>query len=55
MHVLQGSVMTRICDLGLGVVLPFHSHVALNAVISDYLPYASRSAHLHHVNGNMLL
>lgn len=39
---LQGSVMTRLCDLGLGVALPFHSHVAMNAVISDYLPYASR-------------
>ena len=36
--------MTRICDLALGVVLPFHAHVGLNAVISDYIPYAWRSA-----------
>eukprot|EP00892_Ulva_mutabilis_P006292 jgi/Ulvmu1/4034/UM019_0011.1 len=38
----EGSVMTRLCDLGLGVILPFHSHVAMNAVISDYIPYAYR-------------
>lgn len=36
--------MTRLCDFGLGVILPFHSHVAMNAVISDYIPYAYRSA-----------
>lgn len=41
---MQGSVMTRLCDLGLGVILPFHSHVAMNAVISDYIPYAYRCA-----------
>lgn len=41
---MQGSVMTRLCDLGLGVILPFHSHVAMNAVVSDYIPYAYRSA-----------
>jgi succinate dehydrogenase hydrophobic anchor subunit len=41
---IQGSVMTRLCDLGLGVVLPFHAHVGMNAVISDYVPYAYRSA-----------
>ena len=41
---MQGSAMTRICDLGLGIVLPFHSHVSLNAVVSDYVPYAWRSA-----------
>lgn len=38
----EGSVMTRLCDLGLGVILPFHSHVAMNAVVSDYIPYAYR-------------
>lgn len=38
--------MTRLCDLGLGVVLPFHAHVGMNAVISDYIPYAYRSAPL---------
>ena len=36
--------MTRICDLGLGIALPFHAHVGMNAVISDYVPYAWRSA-----------
>jgi succinate dehydrogenase hydrophobic anchor subunit len=36
--------MTRLCDLGLGVVLPFHAHVGLNTVVSDYVPYAYRRA-----------
>ena len=36
--VLQGSVLTRCADLALAVVLPVHSHVAVNNVISDYVP-----------------
>lgn len=30
-------------DLVLGVAFPFHSHVGLNYVISDYVPKQSRS------------
>eukprot|EP00600_Ochromonadales_sp_CCMP1393_P005373 CAMPEP_0174954486 /NCGR_PEP_ID=MMETSP0004_2-20121128/450_1 /TAXON_ID=420556 /ORGANISM="Ochromonas sp., Strain CCMP1393" /LENGTH=76 /DNA_ID=CAMNT_0016202303 /DNA_START=283 /DNA_END=513 /DNA_ORIENTATION=+ len=29
-------------DLALGFIFPFHSHIALNYVISDYVPKASR-------------
>ena len=31
-------------DLALGVLFPLHSHIALNYVISDYVPKAVRSA-----------
>jgi succinate dehydrogenase (ubiquinone) membrane anchor subunit len=31
-------------DLALGILFPFHSHVALNYVITDYVPKAGRSA-----------
>ena len=30
-------------DLALGFIFPFHSHVALNYIISDYVPKAARS------------
>lgn len=30
-------------DLTLGVLFPMHSHIALNYVISDYVPKAARS------------
>mmetsp|Transcript_882 Transcript_882/g.525 ORF Transcript_882/g.525 Transcript_882/m.525 type:complete len:149 (+) Transcript_882:42-488(+) len=30
-------------DLLLGVVIPFHSHVALNIIVSDYVPKQYRS------------
>lgn len=28
----------RVTDLSLGVVIPVHSHIAANAVITDYAP-----------------
>jgi succinate dehydrogenase (ubiquinone) membrane anchor subunit len=34
----QGSTLTRFADLALGVALPIHSHIAVNNVISDYVP-----------------
>ena len=34
----QGSMLTRCADLALGVALPIHSHIAVNNVISDYVP-----------------
>mmetsp|Transcript_58925 Transcript_58925/g.120619 ORF Transcript_58925/g.120619 Transcript_58925/m.120619 type:complete len:152 (+) Transcript_58925:71-526(+) len=40
--VLSPSVANMPVDLVLGVLFPFHSHVALNYVISDYVPKASR-------------
>ena len=30
-------------DLALGLIFPFHSHVALNYVITDYVPKSTRS------------
>ena len=38
MCALQGSTLTRGADLALALVLPVHSHVAMNNVISDYVP-----------------
>lgn len=29
-------------DLALGLLFPFHSHVALNFVVTDYVPKSSR-------------
>ena len=37
------SAMNMPVDVVLGVLFPFHSHVALNYVISDYVPPAARS------------
>ncbi|CAL54960.1 Succinate dehydrogenase [ubiquinone] cytochrome b small subunit, CybS [Ostreococcus tauri] len=31
-------------DLALGVALPVHSHIALNFIISDYVPKSARGA-----------
>lgn len=31
-------------DIALGVIFPFHSHVALNYVITDYVPKPARGA-----------
>ena len=36
--IAQGSTLTRFADLALGVVIPIHSHIAVNGVISDYVP-----------------
>ena len=31
-------------DLALGVLIPVHSHIGMNGVISDYVPPSMRSA-----------
>lgn len=38
----QGSAPRKAVDLALGVAIPVHSHIALNAVISDYVPTSVR-------------
>lgn len=40
--VLGSTPMNMPVDLALGALIPFHSHVALNAVISDYVPKPAR-------------
>mmetsp|Transcript_33484 Transcript_33484/g.56172 ORF Transcript_33484/g.56172 Transcript_33484/m.56172 type:complete len:147 (-) Transcript_33484:387-827(-) len=40
--ILSPSVINMPIDLALGFIFPFHSHIALNYVISDYVPKASR-------------
>ncbi len=35
---LQGSVPYQGLDLALGVAIPVHSHIAINSVVSDYVP-----------------
>lgn len=42
---LQGSTLTLVADLALGVVMPIHSHISVNGVISDYVPKAYMGAH----------
>ncbi len=39
---LAPSSMSMPIDLVLGVLFPFHSHVALNFVVTDYVPKQSR-------------
>ena len=34
----QGTALTRLTDLALGVIIPVHGHIGLNGVISDYVP-----------------
>lgn len=41
--VLSPSQMNLPVDLALGVAFPLHSHVAINYVITDYVPKAARS------------
>ena len=40
---LSPSPLNKPIDLALGILFPFHSHVGLNYVISDYVPKAFRS------------
>ena len=35
---LQGTALQRVTDVALGVVIPVHSHIAINSVLSDYVP-----------------
>mmetsp|Transcript_4719 Transcript_4719/g.4224 ORF Transcript_4719/g.4224 Transcript_4719/m.4224 type:complete len:138 (-) Transcript_4719:72-485(-) len=36
--IISPSIYNFPIDLSLGFIFPFHSHVAINAVISDYVP-----------------
>lgn len=40
----DGSTLTMVADLALGVVMPIHSHISVNGVISDYVPKAYMGA-----------
>ena len=44
-YFLQHSYLGRTADVALGVALPLHSHVAINSVLSDYVPKSVRGAH----------
>ena len=53
---MQGTVFNKATDVALAVVIPLHSHVALNSVISDYLPSSSeRHAYLSNVGRYILV
>ena len=36
--------VNQVFDYALAAVIPFHSHVGLNHVVTDYVPKASRTA-----------
>jgi len=38
----DGSVVQKVVDWGLVAAIPLHSHVAINAVVSDYVPKVIR-------------
>lgn len=40
--ILSPSVLNMPIDFALGVIFPFHSHIAINYVISDYVPKNAR-------------
>ena len=31
-------MLTKAADLAMGIVIPIHSHIAMNGVLSDYMP-----------------
>ena len=35
---LQDTTFGKVLDLALGVAIPVHSHIAINSVLSDYVP-----------------
>ena len=37
-NLLQGGLVVRAADVAMGVFIPLHSHVALNSVMTDYVP-----------------
>lgn len=41
--ILSPSVLSLPLDVTLGLLFPFHSHVALNTVITDYVPKGARN------------
>ena len=46
--VLQGSYLGKAADIALGIAIPVHSHVAINSVLSDYVPKSVRGKALAH-------
>lgn len=36
------SMVTMPCNIALGLLMPIHSHVGLNYIVSDYVPQAAR-------------
>ena len=38
----EGDGLGRVVDVALGVAVPVHSHIALNYVVSDYVPKGAR-------------
>lgn len=41
--VISPSKMNMPIDISLGILFPLHAHIALNAIVSDYVPVAYRS------------
>ena len=42
MPLLQGSYLGKAADIALGIAIPVHSHIAINSVLSDYVPKSVR-------------
>ena len=40
----QGTAARQAVDIGLGIAIPLHSHIALNTVVSDYVPKSVRGS-----------
>jgi succinate dehydrogenase (ubiquinone) membrane anchor subunit len=40
--VSQGSYLGKASDIALGIAIPVHSHIAINSVLSDYVPKSVR-------------
>lgn len=40
----QGDAFGRVVDAGLNVAVPIHSHIAMNYVVTDYIPKSIRGA-----------
>ena len=45
--ILSPSAINMPVDLALGFMFPFHAHVGMNYIISDYVPRATQGAHTH--------
>ncbi|CAL8466764.1 g6300 [Coccomyxa elongata] len=37
-----GSYLGKAADIALGIAIPVHSHIAINSVLSDYVPKSVR-------------
>mmetsp|Transcript_28082 Transcript_28082/g.51848 ORF Transcript_28082/g.51848 Transcript_28082/m.51848 type:complete len:121 (-) Transcript_28082:195-557(-) len=40
----KGETLEKIADHVLGIAIPIHSHIALNACVTDYVPKAAKGA-----------